>query len=99
MFRTIILLAVAVCAQGFSHHAGVRSSVARSSVRMEGARINQMVDLDSEKVVNTVELDGKKVFCRCWKSGTWPLCDASHVKHNKETGDNVGPLIVTPPKA
>ena len=30
----------------------------------------------------------------CWKSGTFPLCDATHVKHNKETGDNVGPLII-----
>jgi|TARA_B110000196_G_C21117120_1_gene651155 CDGSH-type Zn-finger protein len=31
---------------------------------------------------------GKKaVYCRCWKSGTFPLCDAAHVKHNKETGD------------
>ena len=27
----------------------------------------------------------KAVICRCWKSGTFPLCDASHVKHNKET--------------
>jgi CDGSH iron-sulfur domain-containing protein 2 len=33
-------------------------------------------------------LKGKKaVYCRCWKSGTFPLCDAAHVAHNKETGD------------
>ena len=37
----------------------------------------------------------KKVYCRCWKSETFPLCDAAHVAHNKETGDNVGPLIVS----
>ena len=24
----------------------------------------------------------------------FPLCDGSHVEHNKKTGDNVGPLIV-----
>ncbi|CDP10801.1 unnamed protein product [Coffea canephora] len=24
----------------------------------------------------------------------FPLCDGSHVKHNKATGDNVGPLLV-----
>jgi CDGSH-type Zn-finger protein len=42
---------------------------------------------------------GKKaVYCRCWKSGTFPLCDAAHVKHNKETGDKWGarPLICFP---
>jgi len=25
----------------------------------------------------------------------FPYCDGSHTKHNKETGDNVGPLIIT----
>ena len=24
----------------------------------------------------------------------FPMCDGAHVAHNKETGDNVGPLIV-----
>lgn len=33
-------------------------------------------------------------YCRCWRSGTFPLCDGSHVKYNKESGDNVGPLLV-----
>lgn len=34
------------------------------------------------------------MYCRCWKSDTFPLCDGAHVAHNKDTGDNVGPLIV-----
>jgi len=38
------------------------------------------------------------VYCRCWQSGTFPLCDGAHVAHNKATGDNVGPLILAGPK-
>ena len=25
----------------------------------------------------------KGVYCRCWKSGTFPKCDGAHVKHNE----------------
>lgn len=42
-----------------------------------------------------VKAGEKKVFCRCWESGTFPLCDGKHMAHNKATGDNLGPLIVT----
>ena len=63
-------------------------------------KINTLIDLDSPKVVNMEALEEgeKKVYCRCWKSGTFPLCDAAHVEHNKACGDNVGPLIVSAPK-
>jgi nitrous oxidase accessory protein NosD len=46
-------------------------------VPLEGeAKINLKVDLDSPKVatMDTIE-KGKKVYCRCWLSGTFPLCD------------------------
>ena len=62
-----------------------------------GGRFNKLVDLSSEKVVHTLSLAAgeKCVACRCWKSAKFPLCDGSHVKHNKETGDNLGPVIIT----
>ena len=62
-------------------------------------RINNKIDLDSPKVATMEKFarddKEKKVYCRCWKSETFPLCDGSHMKHNKEFEDNVGPLIVT----
>ncbi|BAF21504.1 Os07g0467200 [Oryza sativa Japonica Group] len=60
--------------------------------------INPSIRKEEEKVVDTVlagELSKPLTpYCRCWRSGTFPLCDGSHVKHNKATGDNVGPLLV-----
>mmetsp|Transcript_92768 Transcript_92768/g.215590 ORF Transcript_92768/g.215590 Transcript_92768/m.215590 type:complete len:155 (-) Transcript_92768:103-567(-) len=75
------------------------ASVARAAE--DDGKINKKVDLESAKVVNmeTLEAGSKKVYCRCWLSGTFPLCDGAHAKHNKETGDNVGPLIVSAPKS
>jgi CDGSH-type Zn-finger protein len=80
---------------------GVSTARTSTVVNAEDAKINNMIDLENPKVVNTETLEAgeKKVYCRCWKSGTFPLCDAAHVNHNKETGDNVGPLIVSCAKA
>ncbi|VDM01266.1 unnamed protein product [Schistocephalus solidus] len=49
-------------------------------------------------IVDIESIDQKKVFCRCWLSSKFPYCDGSHNKHNEETGDNVGPLIIEPKK-
>lgn len=41
------------------------------------------------------DISGKQaVYCRCWRSDTFPLCNGAHVKHNAATGNNVGPLIL-----
>eukprot|EP00667_Euglena_gracilis_P007425 EG_transcript_7500 len=62
--------------------------------------INPAVRKEEAKVVDTLDagaIKGKAVMCRCWLSKTWPKCDGAHAKHNAETGDNVGPLIVSAP--
>ncbi|ESO93405.1 hypothetical protein LOTGIDRAFT_216266 [Lottia gigantea] len=59
--------------------------------------VNLKVQKESSKVVNMVDIEdlGDKVcYCRCWRSKKFPLCDGSHTKHNEETGDNVGPLVL-----
>mmetsp|Transcript_10544 Transcript_10544/g.12981 ORF Transcript_10544/g.12981 Transcript_10544/m.12981 type:complete len:98 (+) Transcript_10544:131-424(+) len=93
---------LAICALTLGTAAAFTSpfGVGRVATIIQAERINNQIDLDSAKVVNNVPLEAgeKKVFCRCWQSGTFPLCDAAHVNHNKETGDNVGPLIVSAAK-
>ncbi|MBA0559332.1 hypothetical protein Golob_016298 [Gossypium lobatum] len=67
-------------------------------VRAEGQTINPEIRKTEEKVVDSVVVTELSkpltAYCRCWRSGTFPLCDGGHVKHNKATGDNVGPLLL-----
>ncbi|XP_007253678.1 CDGSH iron-sulfur domain-containing protein 1 isoform X1 [Astyanax mexicanus] len=60
-------------------------------------KVNLEHNKDSAKVVHSFDIEdiGKKaVYCRCWRSKKFPYCDGAHTKHNEETGDNVGPLII-----
>ncbi|KAL8148186.1 CDGSH iron-sulfur domain-containing protein NEET [Apium graveolens] len=70
----------------------------RRTVRVRAESINPEIRKSEEKVVDSVDLTqlSKPItpYCRCWRSKTFPLCDGSHVKHNKATGDNVGPLLL-----
>ncbi|XP_034400179.1 CDGSH iron-sulfur domain-containing protein 1 [Cyclopterus lumpus] len=59
--------------------------------------VNTTISKDSPKVVHSFDMEDigtKAVYCRCWKSKKFPFCDGAHAKHNDETGDNVGPLII-----
>ncbi|KAG5177172.1 CDGSH iron sulfur domain-containing protein 1 [Tribonema minus] len=81
----------------------------RRSASTSGNRCNHSIQLDNPKVVDKVgfteieelpscKKNGTAVFCRCWKSKNFPYCDGSHATHNRETGDNVGPLIIAKDK-
>ena len=61
-------------------------------------RVNISYKLESKKVAETFsieDLGNKTVFCRCWQSKKFPLCDGAHGKHNQKCGDNLGPVIIT----
>ncbi|XAR66176.1 hypothetical protein NMG60_11012298 [Bertholletia excelsa] len=70
----------------------------RSMAVVRAEAVNLEIRKTEDKVVDTVVVaeisKPTTAYCRCWRSKTFPLCDGSHVKHNKETGDNVGPLLL-----
>ncbi|XP_006859310.1 PREDICTED: CDGSH iron-sulfur domain-containing protein 1-like [Chrysochloris asiatica] len=59
--------------------------------------VNLHIQKDNPKILhafNMEDLGDKAVYCRCWRCKKFPLCDGGHTKHNEETGDNIGPLII-----
>lgn len=86
-------------AVGYAAYVTYQSAKDRKASRdfAKGTPINPAIKKDQPKVVDTLDVEdlgNKSVFCRCWKSKKFPYCDGSHAAHNKECGDNVGPLII-----
>ena len=50
------------------------------------------VGMDVLRVV--VDEDGSAILCRCQRSSTYPWCDGQHLDHNRQCGDNVGPVVI-----
>ncbi|KAI5077800.1 hypothetical protein GOP47_0007624 [Adiantum capillus-veneris] len=76
----------------------IMAEASSSSSTAAGTPINPSIKKQEAKVVDTVLISDLRkplqAYCRCWRSKTFPLCDGTHAKHNKETGDNVGPLLL-----
>ena len=72
------------------------SGLVNLSIQKDSAKVATMCPLkDIEDIVNSKDNKaGVVAYCRCWRSKTFPKCDGSHVKHNNETGDNTGPLVI-----
>jgi CDGSH-type Zn-finger protein len=71
-----------------SNSPAIRSSIPSSKISSHKIVFQYLLS-------RTEGIDGKAVYCRCWKSAKFPYCDGAHNKYNKETGDNLGPLIIS----
>eukprot|EP00327_Prymnesium_parvum_P002581 CAMPEP_0182830580 /NCGR_PEP_ID=MMETSP0006_2-20121128/18653_1 /TAXON_ID=97485 /ORGANISM="Prymnesium parvum, Strain Texoma1" /LENGTH=1019 /DNA_ID=CAMNT_0024958161 /DNA_START=95 /DNA_END=3155 /DNA_ORIENTATION=+ len=85
------------------------TSASAAANRCEGCRANNyqvssnMPKNEPTKRVDTVDIEelvsqslsGEEIkFCRCYRSSRFPLCDGAHNAHNKEAGDNAGPVVI-----
>ena len=78
----------------FAPFKGGGSGQINPSIQKDQAKVATMCPL--KDIEDTVAASDKGVvaYCRCWRSEKFPYCDGSHAKHNKETGDNTGPLVI-----
>ena len=52
--------------------------------------------LDGRAILARARATGEPVaLCRCFRSSEFPYCDGvGHHRHNRESGDNVGPVVL-----
>ena len=85
MLRSIVLALLAVSCDALlitPRVPAVRMGVINDSIDKENPKrvdIITVTDLLEDKgTVKALGVGKKAVMCRCWKSGTFPLCDATH---------------------
>ncbi|KDR24325.1 CDGSH iron sulfur domain-containing protein 2-like protein [Zootermopsis nevadensis] len=76
----------AFCPLAKGHCSKVKRKVVNPDIQKENAKVVDSFDVE--------DIGEKAVFCRCWRSKKFPYCDGAHGAHNKETGDNVGPICI-----
>lgn len=90
---TAFVIVVLVILVSFAGKKKIKKSMVNLKLKKDEAKVVDAVDCG--EIENLAQFkDGKLVMCRCWRSEKFPYCDGSHTKHNTETGDNVGPLII-----
>ena len=92
--KLVILFAISLpIVTGFS----LREAKIVSSFKLFEGRINNHIQINEPKVVTNLTLEpGQKAsLCRCWLSDKFPYCNGAHVAHNKKTGDNISPVVVS----
>jgi CDGSH-type Zn-finger protein len=73
---------------------GNNSGQINLAIQKNEAKVATMCPLNNIEDICTKSEKGVVAYCRCRRSKTFPLCDGSHVAHNKSTRDNVGPLVI-----
>ncbi|XP_041050314.1 CDGSH iron-sulfur domain-containing protein 1-like [Carcharodon carcharias] len=90
--RIVFPLTIGVMISGYLLYRMINSKIAKNG------KVNRAISKDVAQVVHSFDVEDlgeKTALCRCWRSDKFPYCDGAHVKHNLETRDNVGPLIIT----
>ncbi|KAH8232498.1 hypothetical protein KR032_008281 [Drosophila birchii] len=94
---TLIPPTVVVAGIGYTGYLAFCPATRERRLAKNSGCCNNQFRKHEPKVVDMIDMEDiadKAAFCRSWKTKNWPYCDGSHGDHNKQTGDNVGPIVI-----